>query len=331
MSQLRPGKLDPPRLADLLARHAAGAAGRIVVPARLGEDAAVIELPDRYLVVATDPITFVTEDLGHYVVTINANDVATAGARPLFFSCVLLFPAGATLPDVEHVFDQVARACAEQQVAWVGGHTEITPAVSAPLAVGQMIGEVERTRLVRKDSLRAGDRLLLTQGLAIEAVSIIARSRPEEVRARFGQSFLERARAFLRDPGIGVAEQALAACAVGGVRALHDPTEGGLAGGLHELAAATGLGLVVRREAIPIYPEARSLCDHVGLDPLGVIASGSLIIGAAPGQAPAILEALEGRGIPCVEIGQLTAEPGCRFADGSPLPVFAVDEITRLF
>lgn len=330
MNELSAGKLSVELLGRLLASHT-GPTERLVVPPRVGEDAAVIELPDRYLVVATDPITLVTEDLGHYLVTINANDVATLGARPLFFSCVLLFPEGTRASEVERVFGEVCAACGEQEVVLIGGHTEVTPTVAAPVAVGQMIGEVDRDRLVRKDQIRPGDRLLLTKGLAVEAVSIIARERAAEVRQAQGEPFLRRARAFLRDPGIGVVREALAATAAGGVHAMHDITEGGLSGGLLELAAACHLGLTVRRAAIPIYPETRALCDPLGLDPLGVIASGSLLLAVDPAQVPAVVAAVQALGVACVDIGWLTAESGCRFEeDGAPLPVFAVDEITKL-
>jgi len=334
-STLRAGKLPPGLLARLLAEHAApvgAAADRLVVPPRLGEDAAVIELPDRYLVVATDPITFVSADLGHYAVTINANDVAVMGAAPRFFSCVLLLPEGSAEDEVERIFASLRQACAAADVAWIGGHTEVTGAVTHPVAVGQMIGEVEPEALVRKDALGVGDVLLLTKALAVEAVSIIARERADEVRSAHGAAFQARAAGFLHQPGIGVVDEALAACGAagpGGVHAMHDPTEGGLAGALAELAAATGLGLEIEREAVPVSPEAAVLCEQFDLDVLGVIASGSLLIGVAPECAEVVREALAGAG--CVAIGRAVEAPGCRFADGAPLPVFEVDEITKLF
>jgi hydrogenase maturation factor len=333
MTKLRAGKLEAGLLERLLHRHATAVTQRLVIPPRVGEDAAVIDLPDRYLVVGTDPITFVTEDLGHYVVTINANDVATMGARPLFFSCVLLLPDDAVESrDLEQIFHQIQNACEEHQVSWIGGHTEITPAVSAPVAVGQMVGEVAKDALVRKESLRPGDRLLLTKSLAVEAVSIIARARPVAVSEAHGDAFLARAQAFLREPGIGVVNEALAACRTGKVRAMHDPTEGGLAGGLQELSAAASLGLRIDREAIPISPETALLCEQFDLDPLGVIASGSLLIGAAADEADAVIRAVQELGVECGCIGEVEASPvGCRFEDGSPLPSFAVDEITKLF
>lgn len=329
-SKLKAGKLDPLTLGNLLQRCQAGS-DRLVVPPRIGEDAAVIALPDRYLVVGTDPITFVSEDVGHYVVTINANDVAALGARPLFFSCVLLFPDGAVdTQQVQHVFEQIQQTCIEQQVAWIGGHTEVTPAVTHPLAVGQMIGEVALEGLVRKDSMQPRDSLLLTKALAVEAVSIIARMRAEQVRKAHGEAFWERAMGFVRQPGIGVTREALAACAVGGVHAMHDPTEGGLSSGLYELVEITGLGVAIQREAIPVYPEAEILCRQFGLDILGVIASGSLLIVADPARAPEIQAHLEKTGVACAMIGEVVEQPGCRFDDGTELPRFAVDEISRL-
>lgn len=331
---LSAGKLPAELLGRLLERNAA-LSERLVIPPRVGEDAAVIALEDsdRYLVVGTDPITFVTEDLGFYVVTINANDVATLGARPLFFSCVLLFPEGFASSGVERVFSEIRRACVDAGIAWVGGHTEITPAVAHPVAVGQMIGEVSREGLVRKDRMEVGDKLLLTKALAVEAVSIIARERADEVRSAHGEAFLERATGFLHRPGISVVAEALAACSAGGLElhAMHDPTEGGLSGGLYELAAASGKGLRIDRDRVPVYPEARALCQQFGLDPLGVIASGSLLLAAAAGAADRIGEALRRRGVDCTQIGEVVAEEGCTYADGTELPRFSADEITKLF
>jgi hydrogenase maturation factor len=207
--------------------------------------------------------------------------------------------------------------------------------VTDPVAVGQMIGEVSREGLVRKERLAVGDQLLLTKALAVEAVSIIARERPDEVRAAHGEAFLERATGFLRDPGISVVNEALAACSAGGpeLHAMHDPTEGGLSGGLYELAAASGKGLRIERERIPVYSEAEALCQQFGMDPLGVIASGSLLLAAEAGAAERIGEALRQQGVTCTQIGEVVAGEGymCTYADGTELPRFRTDEITKLF
>jgi len=146
---------------------------------------------------------------------------------------------------------------------------------------------------------------------------------------------VQRAGAFLRRPGISVVPEARVATAAGRVHALHDPTEGGLATGLHELAEAAGVGLRVDRDAIPVLPECAAMCAALGLDPLGTLASGALLIAAPPAEADRIAGALAAAGIPCARIGEvLPAGAGRTLVAGGrprPLPTFPRDEIARVF
>ena len=126
-----------------------------------------------------------------------------------------------------------------------------------------------------------------------------------------------------------------AAAATGCVTAMHDPTEGGVATGLLELAVAAGTGLDVDLDAIPISPPGRELCAVYGLDPLGVIASGALLATCAPSHVETVLAAWREHGWPGAVIGRITdygAEPVAR-RNGEPVsfPIFSVDEITKLW
>ena len=175
--------MPPEHLERLLARAPAGDP-RLVVGARIGEDAAVIDMGDRgdrgdrYLVAKTDPITFAAEKIGWYAVHINANDVAVTGADPKWFLATLLLPDGKAGPSlVEEIFSDVLSACQELGVTLCGGHTEITHGLDRPIVVGQMLGEVAKDKLLRKDSLQPSDVVLLTQGVAIEGTAVIAREK----------------------------------------------------------------------------------------------------------------------------------------------------------
>ena len=167
-ARLRTGKLEAERLEQLLSAlpqrdHS------VVVGPRVGEDAAVIEVGDRFVVSATDPVTFTTDRVGWYAVHVNANDVAVLGARPRWFLAVLLLPEGTSAALVESIMTDIRDACSALGVTVCGGHTEVTPHVDTLVVVGHMLGEVAPARLVRKTNLQAGDDLLLTQGVAIEA------------------------------------------------------------------------------------------------------------------------------------------------------------------
>ena len=249
----------------------------------IGLDAAAIRLGSHRLVLKTDPITFLAEDLGLYALTINANDLATMGARPRWFLATLLFPAGLTsAPDVSRLFSQLAMACRRLQVTLCGGHTEITDAVTRPVIVGCLLGDCPKGRLITTAGAQVGDVLLLTKGIPIEAVSILGRVRSRDLRRRYSARFVARCRNFLENPGISIARDAQIALAAGGVHAMHDPTEGGLSAALYELADAAGVGVLVEHRAIRILPEGARLCADFGLDPLGAVASGALLISADP-------------------------------------------------
>ena len=328
------GKLPAEHLARLLARYAP-TDPRVVLGPGVGRDAAVISFGDRYLVAKTDPITFASDEIGWYAVNVNANDVACTGATVRWFLTTLLLPGGQASPQlVDTIFDQVADACRKLGIEMVGGHTEITYGLDRPIVVGCMLGEVMPERLVRSDGAQPGDVLIVTKGIAVEGTAIIAREKADDL-AGLDRSLLERCQGFLYDPGISVVRDAAVATATGTVHAMHDPTEGGLATGLRELGEAAGVGLVVDEAAIPVLPETHTLCTRLGLDPLGLIASGALLMAVAPGDAGAILDALEEAGIAAARIGRVV-ERGqgvvlSSAAGERPLPVFERDEIARLF
>ncbi|HXY52790.1 MAG TPA: AIR synthase family protein [Terriglobales bacterium] len=330
------GKLPPEHLRSLLG-HLPKHDPRLIVGPQIGEDAAVIEAGDRYLVVTTDPITFASDDIGHYAVHVNANDIAVLGARPWWFFVVMLLPESRTTPELaETIMADVRTTCEELGVVVAGGHTEITQGLDRPILIGQMLGEVAPTRLVRKTRIAIGDRILLTHGVAIEGTAILAREKSARLRGRVDADLLRRAARFLIRPGISVVSAALAATKVGEVvHGMHDPTEGGLATGLFELVAPAGLGLRVIREHIPVFPETDAICRALALDPLKLIASGALLIAVAPDGVDSVLTAMEGTGVPVAVIGQvLPAGEGTTIVTNGgvePLTLPVRDEIARAF
>lgn len=334
--QLPLGKVPNQLLGQLLQRYVSRDE-RLLVGPGVGHDAAAIALgADRALVVKSDPITFATSDLGWYLVNVNANDLACLGATPRWLMVTALLPEGRTTArSVEALFAELAEACAALDIALIGGHTEITHGLNRPILAGTLLGETARPALVAPGGARVGDQILLTKGIAVEGTALIAGARAAEIAARHGEPFLERCRAFLREPGISVVRDAEIARANGQVHALHDPTEGGVVTGLRELAAAAGLGLLLDAAALPVYPETARLCADFGLDPLGLVASGALLIAAPPRATPHIIRALLAADIDVAVIGEFTPpEHGLRLRrDGRErdLPTFPADEITRLF
>jgi hydrogenase maturation factor len=329
------GKLPPRILQGLLLGCQVPRGSRVVLGPRFGEDAAVIDLGAKYLVAKTDPITFTSERIGWYAVNINANDVATLGARPRWFLATLLLPEkGTSWSLVRNIFRDTLRACKQLGVTLCGGHTEITRGLDRPIVVGQMLGEVAKSKLVRKESQRSGDLVLLTRGIAIEGTAILAREAGPTLTRKLPGKTLRRARRLLFRPGISVVQDAMLAQRHGEIHAMHDPTEGGLASGLYELAKAGGVGLRIWRDKVPILDETRSFSEILGFDPFGLIASGALLVVASAHSTPNLLRAYRRHGVRAAVIGEVReASEGIQVvekAGQTPLRVPARDEIARL-
>jgi len=290
---------------------------------------------DHYLVAKTDPITFATDEIGWYAVQVNANDIATMGAVPLWFLATILLPgACATAALARHILSQIGEACRDLSVAVVGGHTEITYNLDRPIVVGCMLGEVAKNRLVWTGGARPGDAILLTKGAPIEATAIIAREKRAELEGRFPAPFLDRCANYLRNPGISVVREARLAVEVGGVTSMHDPTEGGVVTALWELAEACGCAVEVDLfgDEGPWLPDGQALCKAFNLDPAGAIASGALLLTMSPDRCKQYLSVCRHAQIPVYQLGRVSSgEPAVHDRQRGKLPRPARDEIARLF
>ena len=334
MSHLPAGKLPQQMLAGLLAK-VAHRDPRVIVGPGIGRDAAVIDAGGpRLLIAKSDPITFATDLIGWYAVHVNANDIACTGGRPTWFLATALLPEGCPRGLPGKILSQMTGACDSLGIELVGGHTEVTYRLDRPIVVGAMLGEVERDRLVQPETARPGDAIILTKGIAIEGTGVLAREAADALRAAgISAKTLKRAAHFIIDPGISIVAEAAAACDAAAVHAMHDPTEGGLATALHELGEATGCGLRVERETIGVFPETRAICDALALDPLGLLASGALLIAVAENDCARVIVSIEKSGVDARRIGSLVdaSEGAIMSVNGEPgrLPAFDRDEVAR--
>ncbi|MBI4538575.1 MAG: hydrogenase expression protein [Gemmatimonadetes bacterium] len=331
MRGLPAGKV-PAEVLERLLRGVPSGPGVRVGPG-IGLDAAVLEVAAGLLVVASDPITFATDEIGWYAVHVNANDVACMGGEPRWFTAVLLLPGGADSALAEAVQRQMVAALAGLGGALVGGHTEVVDGLERPVVCGTMLGPAEGA--VSAADARPGDELFLAGAAAIEATAIIARERGPDLLRAVAPELVARARAFLHEPGISVVVAARAALAAG-ARALHDPTEGGVFHGIRELCAASGTGALVDEAAIAVLPETRAVCAPFGIDPRAAIASGALLVAVPAPQARAVEAAVRAAGVQVARVGRLEdAGHGLRLrrTDGQvePFPPFAGDEIGKIF
>jgi len=305
---MKTGKLDIDTLKGLLERHTI-LDPRVVVGPKIGEDAAAIDLgegSDFYWVVTSDPITFTTEEIGYYGVVVNLNDLATMGVIPKWFLATLLFPEDSDLEVIEKVFRQIHNACHRFGISFIGGHTEVTPGIEKTILSGHMIGEVRKEKLLTTSGAMAGDLLLLVKGVCIEGTSIIARERESELLAKgIAPSLIQKAKRFIYEPGIDVLRASRIACDFVSVHSMHDPTEGGLINGMIEMALASENEIEVDLKKVLVYDESQILCQGYGLDPLGVIASGALLLTISPSDLSTLLKAFGEASIPIEVIGQV--------------------------
>jgi hydrogenase maturation factor len=334
MNTFRVGKLNT-NLLDELVSSIKKKDPRVIVGPKVGEDAAVIDFGDKYLISTTDPITFTSYKIGWYMVNVNANDIATMGGTPKWLLASIFLPENKTDSAlVKEIFHDIEEAADELGIVLCGGHTEITKGLDRPIVSGHMLGEVDKNKLVTNSHARVGDEIILTKGIAIEGMALLARERKKELSRKYGNLFVEKVQNFLHDPGISVVAEAHIANQAADIRAMHDPTEGGLATGLFELTKVSNTGVIIYEEEIHCLEETKILCSEYKLDPLGVIASGALLIVVDPDDREAVLSKLVHNDIECSVIGKLTdQENGLKIiADGEVrgLPRFEVDEITKV-
>jgi hydrogenase expression/formation protein HypE len=301
----------------------------------VGEDtAAVLADPEDVLILKSDPITFATDAIGHYAVLVNANDIATSGALPRWLLTTLFFPCGTTPSYVFRVLNELQTACRQWGITLCGGHTEITDAVNRPVVSGMLVGTVNRGKLVRKEQMKSGDKVLFTKAVAVEGTAIIAREFESRLKdLGISQEDIAHCKGFLSR--ISILKEAKIAGNFGGVSAMHDVTEGGAAAAIQELSVAGKHRIRIHMDRIPIFPQTADICKKLDIHPLGLIGSGSLLICCRTEDCDILMDKIRTAGVDVTCIGDvLEAGRGVEAVKKDTIvewPHFEVDEITQLF
>lgn len=328
----RVGKIDLKTFESYLMHRLGRPDPRVTVGPRTGVDAAVLDLNGQAVVIAEDPIFpavgLPLDTFGWFTVHIGASDVAVMGVRPEFMTYSLLMPPGTSDDDFNIITESIHQAALDLDIAIIGGHTGYYPVVTVPIIGGiTVIGTGNPADIVTPGGAQPGDAVLLTKGPAIEAAGLLAVLYEQEMRAAHGDALT--AAALARCNEVTVVKDALVARAAGPVTAMHDATEGGVLGGLWEIASASGVGMDIDEAAMIRPPDVLALCDLLEFDPLAAIAEGTLLITVPETEAMAICAALEAEAIPCSVIGKVTADPDCRVIrrmDGSVQTLAVPDE-----
>jgi len=323
IERLPPGKVPWEMISDLLS-------GELPAEVKLGpaagEDAALVEMGGELWAMASDPVSFTAADAGRLAVIVNANDVAVRGAKPRFFLAVILIaPDEASEERVSILLTQIRNTCRNVGCTLIGGHTEVTPGLPHSMVVGTMLGPVEG-RPLTTGGLRDGDLVGMTRYVGLEGTAILLAEHGDRLRTLHGPDAFASTEEILKGDWLLVAPEALRAAACQGVTALHDVTEGGVGEALYEMAVASGLAIDARREAIPVLPVTVTICEDLGIDPLGLIGSGSLLVGCDEASGRDVEAVFVDLGVPFAWIGQATS---AEHLPQSSLPRFPRDELLK--
>ncbi len=300
----------------------------LLLPPRPGEDAGVIALGGGALVVAGDPVTMTGADVGAHAVLVNANDIAVLGVRPRWFLSTILLPEGIEEDEIRALFTGMRATLARHDILLVGGHIEITGSVRQTVVSGHILGFAEDGNFLRTADVKLGDAVLQIGPAPVEAAAVLA----NEAAAAEGDvapELWQAALGALEAPGILVVEAALRATALG-AHALHDPTEGGLSAGLHEMAEAAGVALELDGDAVLWFEPGTALCKALDADPWGALASGALLAAFPAESAEDACKTLAVEGFPTAIIARAVSGVSVRFSDGSDLPRYERDEVLRV-
>lgn len=285
----------------------------VLVSAAIGEDNGIIDFGDHVCVVSTDPITGATKDIGRLSIHISCNDVSTSGAEPIAVLLTILCPPGTSEEELEEIMHDASKAAANLNVEIMGGHTEITDAVNRVVISTTVIGKQRKDKLPDHDSIRVGDKVVITKYIGIEGSSIIAKELEDILVDKLGKERLEEAKAM--DSMLSVVKEGIIA---GRHKAkyMHDITEGGVYGAVWEAAIATKHGVLIYEDSIPMLEVTKEISELLEIDPYRLISSGSMVIIIGEEEFKALQEELKESGIKATIIGEITESGVYTVKDG---------------
>ena len=310
------GKLPPRILQERILGFSGFKRPEVLVGPGVGEDACIIDLPgDKYTVVASDPIVGASEGAGRLLVHVNVNDIACKGGDPAYFMVTLIIPVSMGLAFAEKIMSEIDAVCRDLKIAIIGGHTEFTDRYDKPVIVGTVVGST--SFLYQAGSLVPGDVLIMTKHAGLEGMSILANDRPDLISPVVTPEELQEILSWVSYLSI-YPESILVR---NNVKFMHDPTEGGLKGGLAEIARLSGLGIELDHDAIPVHPLTRKVQEHLGFDVYHLISSGVLVMVVDREKSSIVLESLRNAGIEASAIGSmvLKSEAKCELTSEEEL------------
>ncbi len=322
------GKMPSSKLEEIILNKIGFKRDDVLVHAGIGEDSAVVDLDGQLLVISSDPITGASKNAGYLAVHVACNDIASAGAVPIGIQVVLLLPEEIEEKQISLLMNEITETAANINVEVLGGHTEILSAVNKPIICVTAIGKVERDKYLSSAGAKIGDELVVTKGVGIEGTYIIANEYTELLREK-GISEDIISKALLYKDNLSVIKEGKIAAGLG-AHAMHDITEGGLYGAIEEISRAADVGFDLDLDSLPITRETEEITRVLGIDPAGLISSGSMLI-AIP-NSKGLIEELQACGILAARVGVITEKNSNIIACGKKKPFIwsNKDELWRL-
>lgn len=266
-----------------------------------GEDCAAIEFDKYACVLSTDPITAAGKNAGRLAVHISCNDIASCGVEPLGLMVTILCPAGTTEDELEQLMDQVCDTAGQLNVEIIGGHTEVTPAVNRIVLSTTCVGKSPKDKVISSTGAKPGDSVIITKSAGLEGTAIIAGDFDEKLSDFMDKCDLQYAKSLI--DFISVVPEGILAGRFGAT-SMHDITEGGVLGAAWEIAEASGTGIIINKDSIPVEAVTEKICDYFGINVLRLISSGCMIITCPNGEG--LIKLLEENNIKATIIGTIT-------------------------
>ena len=295
------GKLSESALQKVVFEQLHTRRDEVLVGPGIGEDCAALKLQEgEVFVTSTDPITGTVKEIGRLAVHVTANDLASAGAETIGLMVTALLPPMIKEAQIKKMMQQINAECEKLNIMVLGGHTEITDAVIKPVLSCTVIGKSKR--LIASSGAKAGDDLVMTKYAGLEGTSIFASDKIEKLK-NVSENTLSEARELSKL--LSVVKEGKIASQMG-ANAMHDVTEGGILGACWEVATCSGLGVEVYADKIPVLDCTKQICSELGVNPLRLISSGSMVIAIENGEE--LVVELAKNGINATVIGKFTNE-----------------------
>jgi len=302
---MKEGKLDFDDLRNIILNNKTIKRNEVKVRNDVGEDCSIIDFGDCEGIFSTDPITGASENVGKLAVHINCNDIASTGGEPIGILVTILAPTSSSLEEINKVMSEIDEEAAKIGIEIIGGHTEVTSAVNKMVISVTVIGKNLKGKSIKTAGAKLGDDIIITKNVGLEGTYILINDYEERIQKVLSKEEIELGKDLINK--ISVLEEGKIGGEFG-VNSMHDITEGGLLGGLFEVAMASNTGFKIFKDKIPVLEITKKICVEFKIDPLRLISSGSMLITTGNGRE--LVKRLREKGIDASIIGSICEKGG---------------------